>query len=88
MSIVQVFVKGKETFQIDDNVVVYFCFPTLGVAVPLRPGDYLMFNALVPHCVSFRCNNNDDVICLSMYLKTSVVGMNNNDLEKLNRTNT
>jgi len=81
MSIVQVFVKGKETYHIDDDIVVYFCFPTLGVAVPLRPGDYLMFNALVPHCVSSRCNNNDDVIVLSMYLKTSVVGMNNNDLE-------
>ncbi len=47
MSIVQVFVNGKETYHIDDAVFVYFCFPTLGVAVPLRPGDYLMFNSLV-----------------------------------------
>ena len=81
MSIVQIFVKGQETYQIDDKVIAYFCFPTLGVAVPLRPGDYLMFNSLVPHCVSSQCNNNDDVIVLSMYLKTSVVGMNNNNLE-------
>jgi hypothetical protein len=74
-SIVQVFVNGKETY------VVYFCFPTLGVAVPLRPGYYLMFNSLVPYCISSRCNNKDDVIVLSMYMKTSVVGMNNNELE-------
>jgi hypothetical protein len=53
----------------------------LGVAAPLRPGDYLMFNSLVPHCVSSRCNNRDDMIVLSMYMKTSVVGMNNNELE-------
>ena len=81
MSIVQIFVKGKETYHSDDAIIVYFCFPTLGVAVPLRPGDYLMLNSLVPRCVSSRCNNNDDVIVLSMYLKTSVVGMNNNKLE-------
>ena len=81
MSIVQIFLKGTYTYRIDDDVVVYFCFPTLGVAVPLRPGDYLMFNALVPHCVSSRCNNNDNVIVLSMYMKSSVVGMNNNALE-------
>ena len=76
MSIVQVFVNGKETYHIDNSVVVYFCFPTLGVAVPLRPGDYLMFNSLVPHCISSRCNNRNDVFVLSMYMKTSVVGMN------------
>ena len=81
MSIVQVFVNGKETYHIDDAVVVYFYFTTLGVAVPLRPGDYLMFNSLVPHCISSRCNNRDDVIVLSMYMKTSVVGMNNNEFE-------
>jgi hypothetical protein len=81
MSIVQVFVKGKETYHIGDAVVVYFCLPALGVAVLLRPGDYLMSNSLVPHCISSRCNNRDDVIVLSMYMKTSLVGMNNNKLE-------
>jgi hypothetical protein len=37
-------------------IVVYFCFPTLGVAVPQHPGDYLMFNALIPHCISLIAN--------------------------------
>jgi hypothetical protein len=35
MSISQVFLKGRNRYKIDDEVVVYFCFPTLGVAVPL-----------------------------------------------------
>jgi hypothetical protein len=53
----------------------------LGVAVPLRPGDFLMFNARIPHCISSRCKQSDHVIALTMYLKTAVVGMNNNDLD-------
>jgi hypothetical protein len=35
MSISQVFLKGRIRCEIDDEVVVYFCFPTLGVAAPL-----------------------------------------------------
>jgi hypothetical protein len=80
MSISQVFLKGKSEYHLHDNVVVYFCFPTLGVAVPLCPGDYLMFNALIPHCISSHCKLDDKIMCVSMYLKTSIVGMNNNDL--------
>ncbi len=34
MSIAQIFVKGKKFYHEKDDVVVYFCFPTLGVAVP------------------------------------------------------
>jgi hypothetical protein len=60
--------------------VAYFCFPTIGVAVPLRPGDYLLFNARIPHCISSRCKFDDEILCTSTYLKTAIVGMNNNDL--------
>jgi hypothetical protein len=35
MSTSQVFIKGRNRYEIDDEVVVYFCFPSLGVAVPL-----------------------------------------------------
>jgi hypothetical protein len=35
MSFSQAFLKGRNRYKIDDEVVVYFCFPTLGVAVPL-----------------------------------------------------
>lgn len=81
MSISQIFLKGKESYQLDDDVIAYFCFPTLGVGVPLRPGDYLLFNPLIPHCISSRCKFEDEVMCVSMYLKTAIVGLNNNALE-------
>ncbi len=63
-------------------IITHFCFPTLGVAVPLRPGDFLMFNgARIPHCISSGCKQSDHIMALTMYLKTAVVGMNNNDLD-------
>jgi hypothetical protein len=75
MSISQVFLKGKSEYHLHEDVVVYFCFPTLGVAVPLSPGDYLMFNALIPHCISSCCKLDDEIMCGFMYLKTSIVGL-------------
>jgi hypothetical protein len=80
MSMAHIHLKGKEKYELSDNVVLYFCFPTLGVTVPLTPGDFLIFNALIPHCVSSRCRQVDQVMVISMYLKSAVVGMNNNDL--------
>ena len=80
MSMIQIHLKGKDKYEVNDDVVVYFCFPTLGSVVPLRPGDFLLFNALIPHCVSSRCRQDDEIMVISMYLKTSVVGMNNNQL--------
>ena len=64
-----------------DRVVAYFCFPRLGIAVALRPGDLLIFNALEPHAISSRCHKSDKLLCVSMYLKTAVVGLNNNDIK-------
>jgi hypothetical protein len=80
MSISQVFLKGRSEYLPNDDVVAYFCFPTIGIAVPLRPGDYFMFNALIPHCISSCCKLEDEIMCASVYLKTAIVGMNNNDL--------
>ena len=80
MSISQVFVKGKLHYHLDDDVIVFFCFPTLGVAVPLHLGDYLLFNPLIPHCISSCCKQEDEIMCVSMYLKTAIVGLNDNSL--------
>ena len=66
--------------QLNDRILVYFCFPRLGTAIPLRSGDLLVFNPSEPHAVSSRCRNDDLVYCMSMYLKTSVVGLNDNSL--------
>ena len=65
----------------NDRVVAYFCLPRLGIAVALRPGDLLIFNALEPHAISSRCHKSDKLLCVSMYLKTAVVGLNNNDIK-------
>ena len=80
MSISQVFLKGRSEYLVNDDVVAYFCVPTLGVAVPLRPGDYFMFNALIPHCIFSRCKLEEEIMCSSIYLKSAIVGMHNNDL--------
>ncbi len=80
MSIVHVLLKGKLKYLPGDDVVTYFCFPTIGVAVPQRPGDYLLFNAKLPHCISSGCKFEDEILCTSTYLKTAIVGMINNDL--------
>jgi hypothetical protein len=80
MSIASVHLKGKDQYKVKNDAIVYFCFPTLGVAVPLRPGDFLIFNTLIPHCVSSRCKQTDKVYIVAMYLKSSVVGLNNNQL--------
>jgi hypothetical protein len=81
MSMAQVHLKGKDQYTLADDVVVYICFPTLGVAVPLRPSDFLLFNAQIPHCVSSRCKHTDQIMVLLMYFKTSVVGLYNNELQ-------
>ncbi len=80
MSISEVFLKGRNRYKIDDEVVVYFSFPTLGVVEPFSPGDFLLFNSLIPHCILSWWKLDDNVMCVSKYLKLSAVGMNNNSL--------
>lgn len=69
---------SKEYYRLDDDIVFYFCFPTYGVCVALRPGDILIFNPCVPHCVSSGCHPEKPHYTMSLYLKTAVVGGNDN----------
>jgi hypothetical protein len=62
------------------DILQYFCFPSIGSAVGLRNGDLLLFNPTIPHCVSSRATMTEDVICTSFYLKTAIVGGNDNAL--------
>jgi hypothetical protein len=78
-SVIQVHVDGMD-YEVDNEVVCYFCFPSLGCAVPLRPGDFLLINALEPHCLSSRCRDDYNLFAVSSYLKTAVVGGNNNSI--------
>lgn len=77
-SVALVLLKGSDLYTIADDVVVHFCYPTHGIAIPMKPGDILPFNSRVPHCISSRQNFTDEIMCISLYLKTSVVGLNNN----------
>ena len=76
-SIIQIHVDGME-YDVRGPVICYFCFPRRGIAVPMRAGDFMIINAMEYHCVSSRCDPSMDVFCLSSYLKTAVVGGNNN----------
>ena len=62
-SISQVFLKGRPEYHVNDDVITYFCFPTLGVSVLLRPGDYFMFNALITQCLLSRCTTRKMRLC-------------------------
>ena len=48
------------------DIVAYFCFPCHGVAVALRPGDVIMSNPRINHCLSSRCRLADNVITAGM----------------------
>ena len=71
-----------DRYSMDADVCNYFTFAEQGIAVALRPGDMLIFNPLYHHCLSSRTSiyESDDVFCLSLYLKTAVVGLNDNSL--------
>ena len=77
-SVVTVHVKGKKYLP-NDSIVSYFCFPRLGMAVALRPGDMLIFNPCEEHAISSRCDNREQTYSISFYLKTAIVGLNNNN---------
>ena len=35
-----------------EEILYYFCFTTYEIAVPMRSGDIIVFNPLVPHCAT------------------------------------
>ena len=80
MSGSQIYLNGRDRYAEKDTVVAYFCFPTCGVAIPMRPGDFLLFDATIPLSISSRCHQIDDIMCMSFYLKSRVVGMNDNSI--------
>jgi hypothetical protein len=71
-----------DQYSMNTEICNYFVFPEQGRAVALRPGDMLLFNPKYQHCLSSRTSfyENKDVFSLSLYLKSGVVGKNNNSL--------
>lgn len=80
LSVTQIYLKGRDSYSPTDKPVAFFCFPTRAVAIPMRPGDFLIFDATLPHSISSRCHSVDDIMCVSFYLKSRVVGMNDNSI--------
>ena len=78
-SVVAVHMDGC-SYLYKDRIVAFFCFPRWGMAVALRCGDVLIFNPLEPHAISSRCRNDEKVYVVSIYLKTAVVGLNDNNI--------
>ena len=70
-------------YEFGNQVVEYFCFPQIGIAFALHPGDIIIFNAQEPHAdvASSRCRVNDKAFCVSIYLKMVIVGLNDNSIE-------
>ena len=59
----------KHQYQFADQVVAYFCFSGIGIATQ------------EPHAVSSRCQVNAKVYCVSIHLKTAIVGLNDNIID-------
>ena len=58
----------------------HFVFPTVSIAVALRPGDHLIFNPKISHCCSEKLKDYTAhrVHLCAFYLKTAILGMNDN----------
>lgn len=70
----------EETYDHDDRIIAYFVFPLRSLAIPIRQGDILFFDPQEPHMLSSRCRNEDNIYCVSLYLKSNILGLNNNSL--------
>ena len=79
-SVALVLPKGLDWYSVDDAPIAHFCYPTHGIAIPMRPGDLVPFNSRIPHCISSRSKLSNDIMCISLYLKTAVVGLNDNTI--------
>jgi hypothetical protein len=72
-----------DRYRMNAEVCNYFTFAKQGIAVALlRPGDMLLFNPQYQHCLSARTSiyKTEDVFSLSLYLKTAIVGKNDNTI--------
>jgi hypothetical protein len=79
-SIHQLNVEGDGHLYQDAEVVQYFCFPQLGYAIGMRPGDVIIFNSNCYHSLSTKRDlwRDHRVHVTSFYTKTAHVGGNDN----------
>ena len=56
-----------------------FLFSMVGSRCSFETWRLLLVNALEYHCLSSRCKADVDIFCVSSYLKTAIVGGNDNN---------
>ena len=76
-----VVLKKDHVCSLNDDVAAYFCFSRLGLTVPMRPGDAVVFNLQEPRCLSSRCNSSDSIYGIAIFTKSRVAGGNDNGLQ-------
>ena len=73
--------QSGHLYKLNNNILACLSFSRLGMAVALRVGNVLIFNAHEPHLISRQCINHDVVYFVSAYPKTDVVYLNDNSIE-------
>ena len=73
----------KSSYEIESPIIQHFCFPSFGKAIAIRNGDVLLFNPTVYHCLSKKESSfmDSNVFVNSFYLKSKIVGLNDNRIE-------
>jgi hypothetical protein len=66
----------------NNKIVQCFCFPASGFAIGLRPGDIILFNPHMYHCLSDKSApyTEKDMHVTTFYVKTAHLGKNDNSL--------
>ena len=64
----------------NDPILCYFVFQEYNIAVALRQGDILIFDPSQWHCLSSCIRTDDEYLSLTCYLKSRVVGLNDNQI--------
>jgi hypothetical protein len=75
--------RVRDNLELDDpKPAIHFMFPAHNLAVPVCPGDIIIFNPALYHGCSAKLAAFDDadVNLMSMYLKAAVVGGNDNKI--------
>ena len=68
----------EEKYTMDDPVLAYFVFPEYNVSIPIRSGDTVIINSTEMHSISTRVLESDKFLCISLYLKSRIIGLNDN----------
>jgi hypothetical protein len=62
-----------------ENILFYFCFPSVGLAVPMRNTDVLLFNSSFPHCATNYRRKSTRIFSLFTSATTIYSGMVSNE---------